>query len=53
MSKIKFASENYVNVKTLLDWDASSEESGYIKNRTHYIENNYIKYDYFTYSDER
>ena len=37
MSKIRFASEEYVNAKAS-DWDASADQSGYIKNRTHWVE---------------
>lgn len=37
MSKIRFASEEYVNAKAS-DWNIPEGEPGYIKNRTHYSE---------------
>ena len=36
----RYTTEEYVNEKIT-------------ENRTHYIENHFTKYDYFTYSDER
>lgn len=52
MSKIRFASEEYVNAKAS-DWDASADQSGYIKNRTHWVEKQHTKYDWNTYIEDR